>query len=131
MKNSARQICLGLLLLVVAYGTGCNNKKDSPGGGGEDAGKIRLLISNTADMSRNIDQLKPLFTSDVKLTEEQRKKFHDYTILTSTEKPPRFDGNTCTVGVVIKDAAGKELPSQEWTAVKEGDKWLLKSAPLP
>jgi hypothetical protein len=108
---------------------GCSGGSKNPATGPQaDLGKVAVLVTNIGDYAKSLSMLKKLFVDDNKLTEEDRKKYYDASII--RDKPPRIENDTAIIPVKIKDASGNIIAEREWTAVKVGEEWKLKSAPL-
>jgi hypothetical protein len=60
----------------------------------------------------------------------EQRKYGKYTY--RAEGKPAVTGDTATVQVKLRDAkSDQEAGIVEWTFVKEGGNWKIKSAPLP
>jgi hypothetical protein len=118
---------LGFLALALfcLLAVGCG------GGGGagtpEEERQLGSQVSMLADMADKYDTFKEQFAAGAAPPEAEMKKYGE---LQFAGDPPKITGDTATIPItVIKQ--GQILGKVEWTAVKEGDKWKIKTAPLP
>lgn len=120
------------LALIAPVLPGCGGGKDLELGKAavlDDAQKIGVVVSEISDISP-LSAAK-LFTADAKPNQATIKKIA--TMAFVLDGKPKIDGTTATATVKIRSQsnAEKELGSKEWSFVKEGETWKVKSAPLP
>jgi hypothetical protein len=109
-------------------------------GGGSDAGasptsdpdrfQIEQTVGRFEDAANSKTGMKGVFAADALPTGAAARAYQKYGYRTAG----RIDvsGSTATVPVSITDAkSGAEVAKNDWTFVKEGDAWKIKSAPLP
>jgi hypothetical protein len=108
------------------------------GGGGAmpttapDDQKIRGLIPAVRDAAENATQFKTVFADGAAPGEAERQRYRKYAY--EIKPPVKFSGDEATITVAVRDIAGKgqEIVGEtEWTAVRSGSEWKLKTAPLP
>jgi len=81
------------------------------------------------DRARDPKSFRELFVEGAAPSEQQRPLYAKYGIQPSA---PTINGDTATVEVrIYDDGAGKDVGTVTWTLVREGEKWKLKTAPLP
>jgi hypothetical protein len=112
-------------VLVLA---GCDGGKGS-GSGPDDRQQLAALVTEFADTGSPAT-MQPYFVAGTKIGQAEFKKYvaHNYKV----EGKPAIDGDSATANVKVMSANdGKDVGTREWAFVKEGNKWKLKSAPLP
>ena len=117
-----------LLVCAVALLTGC-------GGGGADKGpsddksKIENLVRGLSEFagSASVELHKAQFAGGAAPPPAEMAK---YAKLNFTPQAPEISGDSATIKVDAADTAGKAVGTYTWTAVKEGEQWKLKTAPL-
>jgi hypothetical protein len=129
MCRPKRLSLVGVAALVCLCAlTGCKDSKNPTVVPTSDQSQVTQLVGNMGDYAKNLRMLKTLFTDDNKLTEEDRKNYYEFTAI--VDQPVRIQKDTAIIPVKLKDSKGKEVGRKDWTAVKQGDDWKLKSAPL-
>jgi hypothetical protein len=119
----------GALLLLAAACGGCGTRS-VPGPDQTEAGALAVVVRTVPDRVRNPNSFRELFADGAAPTEAQRPLYARYQI--EPISVPRIEGDTATVEVrVYDDRAGKDIGKVTWTLAKQGDKWKLKTAPLP
>ena len=118
---------LSLSLVVGSLAVmGCGGDE---GGGTVDItpyGELIILVSDTA--ARGKKPFAELFAEGVTVSEADRKK---YAQLSYSVESATTDGSAAQLKISIYDIEGNDKGIVDWVAVKEGDKWKLKDAPLP
>ncbi len=115
-----------LFVLLVALLPGCSDNKAN--WSNTDDGKIGMLMAGFEDATGRVETLQSAFTADAKITEADRIKYAENRVVMGG--PVRFENGQAIIPVKIKNREGKELGQKEWIAVKDGESWKLKSAPL-
>ncbi len=116
-----------VLLALTACGCG-SSPSDSKAGldlGGADATAVATLVEDMNDAKGNAKKVAAMF---VKGAAPDAKKFNSYDFYIVGKPTVTGTDATCKVRV---DAAKGTKGEQDWTFVKEGDKWKIKAAPLP
>jgi hypothetical protein len=118
----------GFLFLVTFALVGCGG--GTPPGPSTDDGDLAAAVAQSIpDAASNATLFKELF-ADGAAPEKDRERYAKYQF--RTPEKASVSGSTATVKVVVHDDnAGKNLGEATWELVKQGDKWKLKSAPLP
>ena len=126
MKSLHRIFAFAVLLAAA----GCGGS-ESPGKaldlGGPDATAIATVIEDLNDAVGSNKKLEPMFVKGSKPTDPKKMAKCSYYIVGK----PSVSGSTAKCKVRIDDAAGKTLGEPEWEFEKDGDKWKVKTAPLP
>jgi hypothetical protein len=127
--TSARWFAPPVLAVTLALLTGCGGTDGKPlDMGGEDGSKISAVIEDVNDAVGNPKKLDTLFVKGAKPADPKKFAKCGYTIVGK----PTVSGTTATAKVRIDPAGGgQSLGEQEWSFEKDGDKWKIKSAPLP
>jgi hypothetical protein len=114
---------LGLCLIV-----GCGGADVKPlDMGGPDGDKISALIEEVNEGIGSAKEVDSLFVKGTKPDMRKIGKF-GYTVVGK----PRVSGTTATAKVRVDPAnGGATVGEVEWTFEKDGEKWKIKSAPLP
>ncbi len=124
----------GILLALVAVvfavpGCGSNGSNGPPAldFGSEDGKKIAELVSDLNEAKATAQKFKTLFVAPAP------SNWKTYEALNfDVVGKPKVDGTQATAKVKIRsDADQAEKGEKEWAFAKEGDKWKIKSAPLP
>lgn len=97
-----------------------------PDMGSEDGLKVAGLIDELNDAVGNPRKIAALFATGGKLPDATRTKGLSFSVVNK----PAVAGADATCKVRV-DRGGGKLGEQDWSFVKEGDKWKIKSAPLP
>jgi hypothetical protein len=114
---------LGLCLTI-----GCGGADVKPlDMGGPDGDKISALIEEVNEGIGSAKEVESLFVKGTKPDTRKMGKF-GYTVVGK----PTVSGTTATAKVRVDPASGGATVGEvEWTFEKEGEKWKIKSAPLP
>jgi hypothetical protein len=120
-----------VLLLASALGlAGCGSSTPRPPDfGGEDGQQIAVLVERMNDDGGRPTQLKQLLAAGTPAGKQEAKTYQQYQY--NLKGKVSVSGDTATGTVVIEKTDGGDKVEKEWTFVKEGDKWKIKSAPLP
>lgn len=116
-----------VLLLAGGCGGGGGIPKTAP-----DEQKIRGLIPAVRESAETAARFKTVFVEGAVPGEAERQRYRKYAY--EIKPPVKFSGDEATVTVAVRNVAGKgqeSLGETEWTAVRSGSEWKLKSAPLP
>jgi hypothetical protein len=85
-----------------------------------------------ADYTKNRKAFEEKFVTGAAPSEADQKKYVGLMFRPVAAETPKISDNTATVKVEIEEGAtGAKKGVVEWTVEKVGDKWKLKSAPLP
>lgn len=123
----SRRMSSIVLLVATVLATGCKEKSKTQTLGGEEATKVALLIEEVNEAAGNPKKVEALFATGSAPSDAQKLTKYGFTIVGK----PTVNGTTGTATVRIDSAEGQKLGEQEWTFEKEGDKWKIKTAPLP
>jgi hypothetical protein len=105
---------------------GCGSSKEAQ----KENKQINDLIESLQDSaSAGRLSLAKCFVKSAAPSAEQTRRMAKYTYQPAGS--PSIDGDTATVQVKILDARDQEIAQKEWTCVREGEIWKLKSAPVP
>lgn len=121
--------CCGMLF-ALTLSLGCGGtaaQPDTPGD--EDSKKIAELVDRLNDNSGRANQLKQMFAVGAAPGGREAAAYQQYRF--DLKGKPNVTGTTATGTVAIEKQAGGEPVEKEWNFVKEGDKWKIKSAPMP
>ncbi len=123
---------VGALLtgLVLVLAAGCGGAASAPPDfGGDDGKQIADLVDRMNDESNATSRLKSIFAAGTAVDKKQTKTYPQYRY--DLKGKVTVNGTTATGTVAIEKQAGGDPSEKEWTFVKEGDKWKIKTAPLP
>jgi hypothetical protein len=114
-----------LLLFLAPAISGCKGQTNWDA---TESGRLFFLVSGVSDAVQRPERFQALFvTGSVPANITAYRK---YTY--QGDREARISGDTATMTVIVRDVkSGKEMAQKEWTAVKEGDTWKLKTAPIP
>jgi hypothetical protein len=124
------RFCVFLLfgLLTVGCGGSESSNKSGLDLGSQEANAIGTLLDDFADMGSNPKKAEQLFVKGSKPADLKPFAKYSYSLVGK----PSVSGSTGTCKIridVLK--SGEKVGEQEWTFEKDGDKWQVKSAPLP
>ncbi|MBY0456054.1 MAG: nuclear transport factor 2 family protein [Gemmataceae bacterium] len=106
---------------------GCGDKPpQAPDMGGEDGKKVAALVEDLNDAS-SPKKFDALFAPGSKPSNPKAYAQHTF----SVAGKPAVSGATATCKVRVDTTAGAPKGEVEWAFAKDGDKWQIKSAPLP
>lgn len=129
MKRSILPWNKGWFLLIVAsptFFTGCGNDTRKP----EDADKILQVFMSISEMAQG-DNREIFLAGALPTQEAELKRFHSFLFMPVQDAwPPRIKGDTATVKMEAI-LQGEKKGEVEWTFVKQGEFWKIKSAPMP
>jgi hypothetical protein len=91
--------------------------------------QVGQFIASLDDVKKDPKLLAPWFAAGAAPPAAELRKFAKYTC--QADGRPTVTGDTATAKVKVLDANEHEVGQVEWTLVKEGGNWKLKSAPLP
>lgn len=129
-RKPRRWLLGALLALAVAVpAAGCGGPSDGRFGSA-DGKKIAELISALADDKNNPKVFATHFAQGVAPKPADAKRFAPYSFFIVGK--PAVSGTTATAKVdVWHELNSTKVGQVEWSFVKEGDTWKLKTAPLP
>ena len=97
--------------------------------GGDDGKQIADLVDRLNDENNTIPRLKALFATGTPLGKTDTRKYPLYRY--ELKGKPTVNGDSATAKIdVILNSSSETAGEREWTFVKDGDKWKIKSAPL-
>lgn len=130
--HSIRPVVIVVLLSVLPSGCGGSNSTAGPGYGSADGRSIAELVEQVNDVKSNPAQLLKLFAAGA--APKDKAQIGRYTAYYfDVSGNPSVSGDTATAKVKIRPdgkAAGTDA-EVEWSFVKDGGGWKIKSAPLP
>lgn len=119
-------VCAALLALAAGgCGSGSSENKTGLDLGGADATAVATLVEDMNDAKGNAKKVSGLFVKGA-APDAKKLNAYDYYIVGR----PTVTGSDATCKVRL-DGKGGAPVEQEWSFTKEGDKWKIKSAPLP
>jgi hypothetical protein len=114
-----------LLLLAGGCGGSGAMPKKAP-----DDQMLRGLIPSVRESAETAARFKTAFVEGAAPGDAERQRYFKYAY--EIKPPVSFSGDEATVTVAVRSVASQEIVGEaQWTAVKSGDEWKLKSAPLP
>ena len=122
-----KQPLAALIFLPAACAlAGCGGGQPAPGSA-EDA--VAKVAQSMPDRTGNAKAFRESFVEGAAPADSERSRYSKYQIKAAKSS---VTGETASVEVhFYDDNAGKEVGTATWTFVKQGDKWKLKTAPLP
>ncbi len=127
MLSGCRWIIALFFVAVSLASMGCKEKTKTQNLGGEEATQIALLVEEVNEAAGNSQKLAGLFATGSAPSDAQKFTKYAFTIVGKAS----VSGTTGTIKVRVDSAEGQKLGEQDWTFEKEGDKWKIKTAPLP
>ncbi len=115
--------------LTALFASGCGSSTAPTGGldmGSPDANQVAALVEGMNEAKGDAKKTAVLFAAGAR-PETKRFAQFDYSIVGK----PAVSGADATCKVRADKSAGEKAGEVEWAFVKEGDKWKIKSAPLP
>lgn len=126
MRCPVRTIRTAALLVCFAAATGCGRDSSSTSPQQEDE-RLTTLVTGTPDRA-----MSPVLAKDHFATVPPKDQLDKYAKLTfEPAGPPQVAGDSATVPVRVLTQDGTARGEVTWEFVKSGDRWKLKSAPLP
>lgn len=113
-------------LLALALGCAGSEAAKGPDMGGEDGTKVAALVDDMNDAVGNPRKVAALFAAGGRPPDAAKTKGLSFSVV--NRPAVTGAGATCKVRV---DRGGGKVGEPDWSFVKEGDKWKIKSAPLP
>jgi hypothetical protein len=90
--------------------------------------KMIMPIGSLSDLGTRPDRIAQLFAPGAAPAEPELARFAKYAFFAGK---PKASGDEAQVPVTIKEAGtDKIVAEKEWTVVRVGEEWKLKSAPL-
>lgn len=117
-----------VIALAGCGGSGTSGKRGSVASQ-TDKQQLAALVTEFADTGSPLTMVR-YFVPGTKIGVADYRKYvaHNYCV----DGKPAVEGNSATATVKVMAANdGHEVGAKEWAFVKQGDKWKLKSAPLP
>jgi len=114
-----------LTLAAIAGCNGCGRGNLNPPVSLADS--IAALVSNVHNVVAAPEQPEIFFSKDASI-DEDLMRYGEY-LFSPTDVD--ISGDTATVKLRIEDNESNVLGTVEWTVVKEGEEWKIKTAPLP
>lgn len=128
-KNAHGFLVAVFLLAAVTFPTGCGSSSKGPSYGSPEGRKIAERVSELSD-TNDLKKLAALFAKGVAPKPADLKRFRDYYF--DVVGNPSVSGDAATAKITARDhLSGKEAGPLDWSFVKEGEEWKLKTAPLP
>ena len=91
--------------------------------------EVVQLVEGIPDATRSPQAFASIFSTATPPNEMQRRQFVQYTFVA---RAASVSGDEAAVKVELRNrTTGDTVGEVEWTAVKEGNYWKLKDAPLP
>ena len=123
-------VCLttATVIALAGCGRGTNSKRGSVVSH-TDNQQLAALVTEFADTGSPLTMVKH-FVPGTKIGTADYRKYiaHNYRV----DGKPAIEGDSATATVKVMAANdGREVGAKEWTFAKQGDKWKLRSAPLP
>ena len=116
------------LVATAPFLAGCGKKKFGPDE--SESGQVAAEVRAIPDRTGNAQMFRDAFVEGSAPADSERARYSKYGF--EPIGTPRIAGETATVEVrVYDDRAGKDVGNVTWTLVKQGEKWKLKTAPLP
>ena len=127
-RYPATALC-AIVLLTFSTLAGCGGPADGPG---EATDEINLsgLVSSVAGLAGNPDpaQFESLFAAGA--APQDREPYRSLSLMCDASSVD-FDGEEATATVTVEDMNEKVLGEVQWSFVKEGEEWKIKTARLP
>jgi hypothetical protein len=130
--------CVAILAVLGAIG--CGDAKPVPKED-RDIEKITAVLRGLPDVASNPARASEFFAAGMVPSEKELSRYAGWSY--DLTAPPTIAGDTATVRVQIqslvkglapqgKEGEGPTMRKQaDWSFVRDGDRWKLKSAPLP
>src|SRR5262245_24903136 len=116
---------LALAVLTGLPGCGASSRDAAPM---TDQVQVAQVLSSLADVKNNPKSLAGWFAPGAVPPAPELRKYARYTY--RADGRPSVSGDTAPAKVWLLEGE-REAGVVEWTLVREGDRWKLKSAPLP
>jgi hypothetical protein len=130
MERIMRLLAAGLFTALALVVFGCALTPRPPDYGGEDGGKIARLVDDLNDDANTVPKLKAAFAAGTPVGRKEAKAYPQYRF--EMKGNPSVTGDTATATIeVCRHSATEGGRDMQWTFVKEGDRWRIRSAPLP
>ncbi|MHB1034580.1 MAG: hypothetical protein ACYC35_09070 [Pirellulales bacterium] len=124
-RKLSRPTAGSLLALVILVVVGCGGRTNWDS---TENGQLFFLVSGVAEAAQRPESFQSLFASGSVPADAAPYKKYTY----QGDQQARISDDTAAMTVIVRDAkSGNEIARKEWTAVKEGGAWKLKTAPLP
>ena len=119
---------LGLALLTLSIGCGGEADQVDAELNVEEGEAVARIASGLSDCVGSEELFAGAFVDGSPVDDETRAKYRGFNFVADAAT---ISGDTATIPVAIEDANEQIIANVEWTAVKEGDRWKLKTAPMP
>jgi hypothetical protein len=125
------QKTLSMLVVSLVAVTGCSRSAKEDGPPVQETAVLRNLVTQMGDASRRSDTFRDFFAKDATIPPDaERVKYSS--LYFNPVGDASLKGESAVVKVrVTNDESSTPLGQVDWTFVKEGEQWKLKSAPLP
>lgn len=120
------RIPTAVLALAVLPGCSSGSKEAAPM---TDQIQVTQFIASFNGAKENPKYAPEWFAQGAVPPTAELRKLAKYTC--KVDGKPTISGDTATVKIKLLDAKEQEVGQVEWTLVREGGNWKLKSAPLP
>lgn len=118
----------GLMAIGLMWIAGCGPRAPlAPPSG--DAAILRSLVTELADATDDPQRFKNFFANHAAPADAERVRYQRLNF--DPVETAKIDGTTATIKVEVGDSKTPPKGPVEWIFVKEGERWKLKSAPLP
>jgi hypothetical protein len=124
-----RLLGVGLVLVWAGALSGCGGSGGGPAYGSADGDAIAERVESLSGDTTDDKALASHFAKGSAPRAEELRQFRQYTF--SVAENPAVAGDTATAKVQLAKAdSGEETGTAQWTFVKEGNDWKVKTAPL-
>lgn len=121
------RLTVSALCLALACGCAGESAPKPPDLGGADGLAVAAVIEELNDAITSAKKFEAVFAKGAKPADMKKYGKFSYSVVGK----PVVNGTAATSKVRVDDATGKVAGEVEWGFEREGDKWKLKSAPLP
>jgi hypothetical protein len=125
LRNTTALSALTALTLLCGCGSGSRDAADLT-----EQIKVGQLVSSLEDVKKNPKLIGSWFAQGAAPPDAELRKFAKFTTY-KTDGLPTVSGDTATAKVNVLGPNDQILGTVEWTFVREGGHWKIKSAPLP
>lgn len=117
--------------VLAAAAAGCGSAQVGPGFGSPDGRKVAELVAQLDDDKSTAANVRKLFAAGVVPPAADLRRMSAYSYDVKGDPVVSGDSATATIAMRSERKDGADAGEKEWTFVKEGDGWKIKSAPLP
>ena len=129
LRSCGFLVALIALSLIGCPGTTGPQQQDET-----EVGQVKKLVQLFSDMARDPKTFEDQFASGKAPDEKMRQRYGQwYRTWIVEPADPTIEGDRATIPIEIfsKDDPATVVETLTWTAVKQGDQWLLEDTPLP